>query len=453
LGILRHATHAVEEQDSKPPERTVKHSLILKALEILNTVIGSLIGLLIVALVVNTWIEARVPVTEIRSITLPKDWEERGDTRETVIQEVRKRSSDAISVLGRSSEFVINTELHDFDVDLSGNQISAKSLVHLWRDKFFHNRRILEGGVIAPSPTDWTLWVTLSDGAGKWRTTSRTLNGSPNRNQVLQELTELVLAASEQDVYAWLLVKKGKIEEMDRYFWKEVLDDDLSQERRANFWVVRALSLVLRKRPEEADDAFRQALHYGSRSRTNYYWAAMLKLEGRVDEAIDKYNEALKDNRDYAARANNDLGRIYFDRGDVGKATQYFLKAVQIDSQCFEAWNNLSAIEVQKKPPNWEKATELVMQSVTANPDYVPALANLCADLTVRGKPQDALPFCQRARELNPSYPPVLFNLRKNLESLGRTSEAMAVNDEILAILKQEEQKAPTTPPLSTRKK
>ena len=39
-------------------------------------------------------------------------------------------------------------------------------------------------------------------------------------------------ATAEQDIYAWLLINDRRYEEMDRYFWKEVMDDDLTPDRR-----------------------------------------------------------------------------------------------------------------------------------------------------------------------------------------------------------------------------
>jgi tetratricopeptide (TPR) repeat protein len=436
--ILAPTAQTKSEQNSALVERQRSRLRFRLILETLKTVIEIIIGLFILALIVITWIEARKPVTEIRNLVLPKDWEDRGDTPEAISQEIRKRATDAINAAGRNSEFIGNMELHEFEVDLSGNQVSSRSLVHLWRDKLYHNRRILEGGVVANKEGGLILWVTLTNSAGKWRTITRTLSGTPSREQILDEFARVVLAATEQDVFAWLLLDQGHHEEMDRYFWQEAMDDDLTPERRANFWVARAASLIVRRRREDSDRAFREALRYDHNgSTTNFYWAALLKMQGRVDEAVDKYRQALQENPKYALAYNN-LGRIYFDRGDTDTGMQYFLKAVVADPKCFEAWNNLGESERRKASPDWNQVFEWYFQSLAANPNYVPVLVNLCGALTTREKPQEALPFCQRARELSPKDPNVLTNLRGNLYVLGRKTEAMAVNDEILSLPKEE---------------
>ena len=406
----------------------------LHFLEGINTIIGTLIGGLIVGLVINSWIEARKPVTEIFTIVLPKDWEERGDTAETVIQEVRKRAADAIEGAGRASDFMGQAELHNFEVDLSGNQISTKSLVHFWRDRLYHNRRLLEGGLVAQKDGGWQLWVTLTNGERKRRTTTRTLSAGADRDAILSEFTRVVLATAEQDIYAWLLVVEQKYEEMDRYFWHEVMDDDLTPDRRASFWVARAGSLLIRHRQKDSDQAFREALRYDpDGTATNFVWASMLRTQGRVDEAIQKYEAVIRTDSKHDLAWNN-LGRIFYDRGDKEKAIQFFTRAVVANPKCAEGWNNLGSAEMQKDSPDWNRAIEWLLQSIAAKPDYYPALTNLCGAINKQQDARDALPFCQRAQELQPKNLAVLYAALMNLNTLGRRAEAKALADKMLSL-------------------
>src|SRR5882762_4327064 len=54
----------------------IRQTPFLRIIEGLNTVVAGLIGILIIILVADTWIEARTAVTEVRTFVVPKGWEE-----------------------------------------------------------------------------------------------------------------------------------------------------------------------------------------------------------------------------------------------------------------------------------------------------------------------------------------------------------------------------------------
>src|ERR1035438_5135969 len=172
---------------------------------------------------------------------------------------------------------------------------TSQQLVHFWRDRLYHNRRLLEGGLVIQMDGGCYLWVTLTNSEGRQRTTMRTLNRDADRDTILNAFTRAVLSTAEQDIYAWLLINDRQFEEMDRYFWHEIMDNDVTPDRRASFWVARAASLLLRGRPKESDQAFKEARRYDrDGSPTNFVWAAVLKMQGRIDEAIQKYEQVAR---------------------------------------------------------------------------------------------------------------------------------------------------------------
>jgi hypothetical protein len=88
--------------------------------------------------------------------------------------------------------------------------------------------------------------------------------------------------------------------------------------------------------------------------------------------------------------------------------------------------------------PNSGAVTKPDLLEIAANPDYAPALVNVCAVLTSNKKSREGLPFCQHASELRPRDLVVLSVVRDNLSGLGRKQEAETVNNQIPSIAKED---------------
>ena len=81
--------------------------------------------------------------------------------------------------------------------------------------------------------------------------------------------------------------------------------------------------------------------------RTNPYYRGLdLLKQQRIDEAIEAFEEASRDNR-YYSLAYFQLGQIYHDRGDVVKALENFEKVTSRSSVWDEAQRNILRIQAQ----------------------------------------------------------------------------------------------------------
>ena len=73
-----------------------------------------------------------------------------------------------------------------------------------------------------------------------------------------------------------------------------------------------------------------------------------LREQGRIDDAIKHYEEALRIKPDYE-EAHNNLAIALFRKGDIDGAIDHFQKALQINPNFLHAKNNLSKILALKK--------------------------------------------------------------------------------------------------------
>lgn len=81
----------------------------------------------------------------------------------------------------------------------------------------------------------------------------------------------------------------------------------------------------------------------GTAAKVHYDRAVKLLEDGRFDEAISEFEEAIKNKPDYAL-AHNDLGTVYYSMGRLGDAEVEFEKAVQADPSLALAHANLANV-------------------------------------------------------------------------------------------------------------
>jgi TolB-like protein/Flp pilus assembly protein TadD len=105
-----------------------------------------------------------------------------------------------------------------------------------------------------------------------------------------------------------------------------------------------------------------------------------------------------------------------YDAGDISaEALEALEKAFEINPQYGRAWSSLGVWRSLLGEPGAEQAFDQALQLDPANSDTMNVYANV---LQRDGKPQQALPILQKARELDPLSPTILFVLGRTLGAL-----------------------------------
>ena len=106
----------------------------------------------------------------------------------------------------------------------------------------------------------------------------------------------------------------------------------------------------------------------------NYNLGTALDKEGRTDDAIKHYQEALRIKPDYA-EAHNNLGIALDKKGRIDDAISHYQEALRIEPDNAEAHNNLG-IDLARKG-NIDAAVEHFQKALQINPNFSYARANL----------------------------------------------------------------------------
>ena len=156
----------------------------------------------------------------------------------------------------------------------------------------------------------------------------------------------------------------------------------------------------------------------------------VLKNQGRFDEAIGHYLEALRIKPDFQETHNN-LGFAYFRKGDNRKAVKHYLEALRIRPDFEKAHSNLGiALE---KEGRINEAISHFSEALRLRPD-AGAYNNLGVTLFRKGDTQGAIKNYLEALRLQPDSVDGHYNLGVALEKEGRTDAAVSHYLEALRI-------------------
>jgi tetratricopeptide (TPR) repeat protein len=191
--------------------------------------------------------------------------------------------------------------------------------------------------------------------------------------------------------------------------------------------------------------------------------------QGRFDEAIRNYNRviALSANQSRtAALANFRIGNVYMTQGKFGNAEVAFERAVTLNPNDAESYNNLGealgelkqyprAIEAFNKAvsldPKLLKAkynqavtyyrmgnfrySEFVFRSlIKSNPGYSLSYDGLAVTLSKAGRAKEAIAFHEKAIALDPREPSYYYNCAISYLMLGNTAKALEQLERLKAI-------------------
>ncbi|MEJ2430175.1 MAG: tetratricopeptide repeat protein [Deltaproteobacteria bacterium] len=144
----------------------------------------------------------------------------------------------------------------------------------------------------------------------------------------------------------------------------------------------------------------------------NYNLGTALDKQGRTDDAIKHYQEALRIKPDYA-EAHNNLGIALDKQGRIDDAIKHYQETLRIEPDNGEAHNNLG-IDLDRKG-RIDDAIKHYQETLRIEPDNAEAHNNLGIDLARKGNIDAAVKHFQKALQINPNFSYAKANLRKAL--------------------------------------
>ncbi len=136
---------------------------------------------------------------------------------------------------------------------------------------------------------------------------------------------------------------------------------------------------------------------------------------GRIKEAEKLYNLVLQQNRNnppvitLLSMAFSGLGNSYWDAGDIKTATDNYLKAIKLNPQNLEAYNNLGMLYSSQKI--YDEAIKCHEKALKINPEIPEVHNNLGTVYFDVGETQKAIKHHEQAVKLRPGYAEAFYNL------------------------------------------
>lgn len=199
--------------------------------------------------------------------------------------------------------------------------------------------------------------------------------------------------------------------------WDQIMRDQSASDMR------RGMGEMAQARYREASNSFAKAVVKNAKDpMAHLLFGASLYWEGKVDEAITEYNEALRLSPD-TAMAYQLLGIASGWKGDVSQAQEYFLTANKLDPNKADTNMNLGSTyavqnNLDKALEHFRRAAELAPRE----PLYHYQLGTLYEAL---GRDGQAEASFKKALKLFPSYEDAQLSLGALYEKLGRTEDAL----------------------------
>ncbi|MGP8198766.1 MAG: tetratricopeptide repeat protein [Limisphaerales bacterium] len=183
---------------------------------------------------------------------------------------------------------------------------------------------------------------------------------------------------------------------------------------------------------KNSDELWTHALGYTTRNyRAHCNLGNALCDEGRVDEAITHYQEALQIQPNQAEFHNN-LGTAFRQEGRVDEAITQYQEALQIQPNEAEMRYNLGNALLQKG--RVDEAIADYQKVLQIKPDYAEAHNNLAIALFQKGRVDDAITHYEQALQIQPGFAEGHHNLGLILSRKGRADEAITHFQQALQI-------------------
>jgi predicted TPR repeat methyltransferase len=147
-----------------------------------------------------------------------------------------------------------------------------------------------------------------------------------------------------------------------------------------------------------------------------------LMNQGRLDEALDRWREALRLKE--TAEVHNNLGYLHAARGEWDQALASYRRALELKPAFADALNNLGIACFQKG--QLDDAARCFRQAIEQRPDFAQAHNNLGNALLALGKPQEAADCYLQVLGLRPGDSAAYYSLGVACAALQQWREAAA---------------------------
>ena len=159
-----------------------------------------------------------------------------------------------------------------------------------------------------------------------------------------------------------------------------------------------------------------------SDGRVHYEIGRKLHRQGRLDEAIVSYRQALALSPTLF-EAQNNLGAALLQGGNLDEAVEVLQRACELRPDFGQAHNNLG--NVLQQQGRLDEAIAELRRAVELDPSFVDAHYNLGNAFAAQAHWEQAVENYRRALELDPYHAQSHFNLANALHQQGRLAEAV----------------------------
>jgi Flp pilus assembly protein TadD len=160
---------------------------------------------------------------------------------------------------------------------------------------------------------------------------------------------------------------------------------------------------------DEAISHFSEALRLDPESdKVHYNLGSALRKKGKIGEAITHYQEALRINPHHL-EARNNLGNALVDKGEFEEAVDHFSAALRLDPNSKEVHYNLG--NLYKTRRKFDEAIEQYEKALVIQPEYFDAMNNLALVYVKKGEYDKALPLYMKMIELQPNSFVAYYNM------------------------------------------
>ncbi len=151
-------------------------------------------------------------------------------------------------------------------------------------------------------------------------------------------------------------------------------------------------------------------------------WGAALAQQGKLAEAIEHYQAALRLQPDHAA-AHGHMGNALAQEGKLAEAIEHYQTALRLQPDYADAHFNWGLALAQQG--KLAEAIEHYQTALRLKPDYADAHSNWGAALARQGKQAEAIPHYQQALQIKPDYADAHNNWGAALAQQGKLAEAI----------------------------